>query len=576
MNRQNESPSSDQSGLRQKAENQLKAIRSKINSHTSESDIIKVIHELQVHQLELELQNEELLLAKERAELAEKKHTELYEAAPSGYITLSKHGDILELNYSAAKLLNKTRAHLINNRLALFISEDTLPAFNQFIDNIVKSNDKENCEVSLFTEGKSQINVRIDGISGKDGESILLSLVDITKLRQAEESIRQLEIFNESTKFKQSFLANMSHEIRTPLTGILGMIDILRQTHLSEEQKDYFHTLKLSSENLKMIINQVLDYSKIEAGKVKLKPSIFEFNSLFAENKALFMGSIKNGVEFSAQTDMNIPEYIFADKKRISQVINNLISNAIKFTNEGSILIHGQLVSSSDSGKQVMIKIAVTDTGVGIPDEMQKKLFIPFSQIDDKDTRNYEGTGLGLSICKELVSLLDGKIGVDSVYHKGSTFWFTFPAKVFERPLEQDLTPEKHINHLINNETIPNPKLRILFAEDKLVNQKVISLILTSMGHKVTLASNGQQALEIFDPGLFDLILMDIQMPVMDGITATQKLKDKFTNMPPIVGLSANAFEGDREKYMNLGMDEYLTKPVSEGDLTNVISQLRG
>jgi PAS domain S-box-containing protein len=574
MKKHNPLPTPSQTKLRKKAEAKLKKSEMLMNQPASDEDIVKVIHELQVHQIELELQNEELLLAKEKGELAEKKYTDLYESAPSGYLTLSKEGDILELNNSAAILLHKERSELINNRFALFISDDTRAVFNEFLQKLDTTTEKENCEVKLEKEGFFSAYVSVDGIISKGGETILLSMVDITKSKHAEESLRELEVARESLKFKQNFLANMSHEIRTPLTGVLGMIDILENTKLTKEQKDYIHTLKLSGENLKVILNQVLDYSKIEAGKVRLKSSLFKLNSLFSEIEAQFRGRIKSGVKFSTRTDPDIPEFIYADKKRIGQVIINLLDNAMKFTPKGSILLSSQLLTPDPSGKHIVIKIAVADTGIGIPAKKQDKLFVPFSQIDDKDTRQYEGTGLGLSICKELTRLLGGKIGLESEYHKGSSFWFMFPVQVSEYLNEEIQDKQNHEHNEMNNDHQPRRNLRILFADDKVVNQKVISLMLATMGHVVTLANNGQQALQAYGPGKFDLILMDIQMPVMDGITATQKIKKKFKNPPPIVGLSASAFEGDREKYLSLGMDDYLTKPVNIVEFQQLIGRL--
>ena len=563
----------EQIKLRQKAEAQLKTMNLNNKSHTSESDIRKEIHELQVHQIELEIQNEELMKAKDRAEFAEKKYTELYESAPSGYLTLSKEGDILELNNSAARMLNKESVHLVNSRFALFISEETKVLFAHFFNKVFESHQKENCEVVLKTEGNPPVYINIDAITSKDKEYCLLTMVDITKSKEAEKSMFQLKLANEAIEFKQNFLANVSHEMRTPLTGIMGMINILEHTELTPTQKDYFNTLKHSSENLREIINQVLDYSKIEAGKVKLKPTLFSLKELLAETRILYKGVVHPKVHFSIKSDPKIPDLIYADESRIKQIVNNLVSNALKFTHEGSVALSSQLLSPNPASKQVMIKIAVTDTGIGIPDDKRDKLFVPFSQIDNKDTRKYEGTGLGLSICKELVTLLGGKIGVITEYHKGSSFWFVFPALLTETTTSKVKPEDQPEESLSNNRIKQKQNLNILFAEDKAVNQKVISLILTSMGHKITIASNGEQALSLYKPNKFDLILMDIQMPVMDGITATRKLKENYKVLPPIIGLSANAFEGDREKYMVLGMDEYLTKPFKTEEFVELITK---
>ncbi len=388
---------------------------------------------------------------------------------------------------------------------------------------------------------------------------------DITERKLAEKARHDIEIAKQTIKFKQNFLANMSHEIRTPLTGVMGMIEALEHTKLSKKQQDFVNTIKLSGENLKVIIDQVLDYSKIEAGKVTIKPKVFEFRSLAETAKMLYKNNIKKGVEMVVRIDEKIPAFISADKHRLSQIVNNLVSNAVKFTPKGSVEIRASLVEVRNETNDVTIKMEVRDTGLGIPEAMQKNLFLPFSQIEDKDTVYHEGTGLGLSICKQLVEMMDGDIGMVSKLSGGSTFWFTFHAHKAEIPSQEKPTL---------SESVAPEHLRILFAEDKIVNQKVVKLMLHSLGHHVTIACNGKQAVKMYEPHKFDLILMDIQMPVMDGVAATQYLKEKYKYLPPVVGLSANAFEGDREKYMALGMDEYLTKPVKKDDFEVLIGKL--
>jgi PAS domain S-box-containing protein len=404
----------------------------------------------------------------------------------------------------------------------------------------------------------------ISAIKNKMGQitHFLAVKEDITERKQAERDLRELEIARKTARFKQNFLANMSHEIRTPLTGVLGMIDILELTQLTDDQQDYVNTIKTSGENLKEIINLVLDYSKIEAGKLIINPVDFEFQSILQNAVMLYRNITRPGVKVHTQLDPAIPRFIKTDKIRLSQVINNLVSNAVKFTHEGSVSVQARLLATISEEQQVTIEVKVVDTGIGIPVHLQEKLFSPFSQIDDNDTRHYEGTGLGLSISKELVGLLGGEIGLESDSNKGSTFWFTFTAQIAEYQQEKELLHHKYTNH---------QNLHILLTEDKVVNQKVISLMLKALGHTVTIANNGAQAIELYESGKFDLILMDIQMPVMNGITATQILKERFTDLPPVICLSANAFEGDREKYMDLGMDEYLAKPVKKDDFQKML-----
>jgi PAS domain S-box-containing protein len=470
---------------------------------------------------------------------------------------------------NVTKLFGWKPEELIGKSIWDTIHPDDLIAAQKFIGAIaIEPNATRTTEMRYKRRDGEYVWIEISVknlMHDKNIQGILGNYRNITDRRQAEQIRHQLDVSQKSALFKQNFLANMSHEIRTPLTGILGMIDILRQTHLSEEQHDYINTLKISGENLREIINQVLDYSKIEAGKVSLNPTAFQFRSLTRDTLNLYKNSLKNGVKLFDYQNPQIPATIIADRFRLSQVINNLMTNALKFTQQGSVTIRSTLVSMNAHNKEMVIKIEVVDTGIGIAVSLQKKLFVPFSQIDAADIREYEGTGLGLSICKQLIEMMGGEIGVVSQEGKGSTFWFTFPATIAD---------ETHIPDLKKAIPVPVRKLNILLAEDKAINQKVIKLMLSSLGHDLQIACNGKIAVDQFVPRKFDLILMDIQMPVMDGVTATQKLKEKYDDLPPIVGLSANAFEGDREKYMALGMDEYLTKPVKKEDFEELIKKL--
>jgi PAS domain S-box-containing protein len=421
---------------------------------------------------------------------------------------------------------------------------------------------------------------RAEAFFNESGKAVRMvgTHTDISERKQAERERKEKEelekkilLSEESLKFKQNFLANMSHEIRTPLTGILGMAEILSTTKLDTEQTDYLNTILISGENLREIINNVLDFSKIEAGKMQIKKKVFPLHNLYDTAESLFKSTCKKPITFEYTHDPRLPAYIKSDENRIKQVINNIISNAVKFTNKGEIHLFSELLHYEPGTRNPMIKISVSDTGVGIPEYLHEKLFRPFSQIDNRDIRQFEGTGLGLSICKNLVMMLGGEIGVQSSPKTGSTFWFTFTAE--ETMPCSDLRAKANENTLSGKS---NVNIRILLAEDKLVNQKVIKLQLQSLGHEVTIVDNGKKAIKTFDPAKFDLILMDIQMPVMDGITAAQALKRKYDRLPPIIGLSANAFEGDREKYLEQGMDEYLTKPFVVADFVRLMDDLFG
>jgi PAS domain S-box-containing protein len=406
-------------------------------------------------------------------------------------------------------------------------------------------------------------------IFNEEGEiaKTLFVMRDISHLIEHERMTQEIELNKKNLQFKQKFLASLSHEIRTPLSGIVGIAELLEKTNLDDTQKDFVNTLVNSSENLREIIDQVLDFSKIEAGKVKLNKTVFSPASILNYAKETFALICKKNIVFESATDTPLPNAIFADQKRIMQVMNNLLVNAIKFTEEGKITVRYS-DEKLDDGKTIKVKIGVSDTGIGIDPKLQKQIFTPFSQVDEIDTEKYHGIGLGLTICREIVTLHGGEIGVISKIGEGSHFWFTFVAEVPES--RSFLSSQKGSLQ----EKVLTQSLKILLAEDKPVTQKVVKLQLTAMGHNVTLAPNGKRVLEIFNPGQFDLILMDIQMPEMDGITATKIIREKYDNIPPIIGLSANAFEGDKEKYMAQGLDDYLTKPFRSADFKKLVNKL--
>jgi PAS domain S-box-containing protein len=414
-------------------------------------------------------------------------------------------------------------------------------------------------------------------INWPDGRTVRLVIAaDVTERKKAEEERvikEQLEkkilLAEESLKFKQKFLANMSHEIRTPLAGIIGITEAMSKTQLNDQQAEFVKILQVSGESLRVLIDDVLDYSKIEAGKIRLNKNTFCLKTALKSVNDLFSNVIKKEIEMRLSISDSLPEYINADEFRISQVVRNFVSNAIKFTEKGSITLSASLVDEDQKDStfdDFLIKIDVSDTGIGIRESKLNELFKPFVQLEDANQKKYAGTGLGLSICKEIATMHGGEIGVESKINHGSTFWFTFRTEKAAMP--------KPKSQKIDSERTKVQNLNILLVEDNLINQKVFSINLKYLGHTITCADNGAQALEKVKTGKFDLILMDVQMPVMDGVTATKLLKETYNVLPPIIGLSANAFEGDREKYMALGMDEYLTKPLDVDDFLDVIDKL--
>ncbi len=392
---------------------------------------------------------------------------------------------------------------------------------------------------------------------------------DYTKEVEHGELAKKVEISDKVTTIKQQFLANMSHEIRSPMTGIIGMTELILKTDLNEKQKKYLETIKASSDSLLNIVNDILDLSKIEAGKMEVRPVVFNLKKSGEKIFNLFSAIAKQkGIDLSLEYDKRLPNMIYADDHRLEQIVTNLVSNAIKFTSEGFVKIRYNLLEYLEN--EIDIGVEVIDSGIGISRENQLKLFDMFSQVDTSDTRTFEGAGLGLSISQKLAELLGGNIGIESELKKGSRFWFRF----YARKLSKDEISEA--KDVIEIDKVPQLGYNVLLVEDKKTNQMVISLMLEEAKCKVEVASNGEEALQKFEPELFDFILMDIQMPIMDGLTTVKTLRKDFASdeLPPIIGLSAKAMEGDSEYYISQGMDEYLTKPISANRLYQKILAL--
>lgn len=408
-----------------------------------------------------------------------------------------------------------------------------------------------------------------------DEKGVFLGFVCVTR-----ETTKRVHIQNELTRAKEDalaasqakseFLANMSHEIRTPMNGVLGMLQLLQKTPLSDEQADYVDNALSSGTSLLKIISDILDFSKIEAGKIELEERSFNLKPAIQSIVASFDNLVDhNEVSLETSFGSNLPSRIIGDETRLRQILFNLIGNAIKFTNKGKISVHLTRVDTEDD--QIQLKLEVRDSGIGIAPAKLPTLFDPFVQADGSFRRRYSGTGLGLSIVKRLVELMQGEISISSEVDKGTTISFTVLVRHAAKQDTGSLIPEQQ-------ESFGNfqQSKKILVVEDENINALVVSAMLKKLGHTAMVVDNGQKALDVLEKEIFDCILMDIQMPHMDGIETAKAIRNNVCancGAIPIIALTAHAMKGDRELFLDAGMNEYLTKPVDIDDLKTVLAR---
>jgi signal transduction histidine kinase/CheY-like chemotaxis protein len=400
------------------------------------------------------------------------------------------------------------------------------------------------------------------------GISIIILYRDITQRENLEKELHIIQRKAEqASEIKEQFMANMSHEIRTPMNAIIGFTNRLSKTHPSEEQREYISAVKSSGENLLTIINDILDFSKIEAGMVRIEEIRFNLPGLLQSVCTMFHAQAKDlHLNLELHLAPNLPEYVNGDPTRLTQILINLIGNAIKFTKEGSVHISVSL--QKEEGGLMTIQFAVKDSGVGIPADKLSEIFERFTQAKSDTTRIFGGTGLGLSIVKKLVELQKGTVSAESKKGQGSTFTVIIPYhKATSAPRDNTLQA--------NNSASPEKikQMHILVVEDNLLNQKLAGFMLKEWGFQYEIASNGKIALEKLVDKAYDLILMDMQMPELNGYETTQSVRNQLKLTLPIIAMTAHALPGEREKCISYGMNDYISKPINETELFSLLTK---
>lgn len=457
----------------------------------------------------------------------------------------------------------------------------------ELLEHSAMLNEKEYFDINLklkseIDQRKQSIEKLIDAIHSlkisEDDEVIvfddnnLLSLVDflqtqIEHQKMIESELRiSKEVAERATQAKSEFLSMMSHEIRTPLNAIVGLTYLMQQEDVSPSLAENLKILQFSTDNLYVLINDILDFSKIEAGKVELENIPFDFKQLISNiKKANQVKAEERNNRLKLMIDDDVPEIIIGDPLRLGQIISNLVSNAVKFTNNGSIAVELSLLEKSAT--DVLLEVSVKDSGIGIAPEKQAMIFEKFTQANSETTRQFGGTGLGLVITKKLLLLYDSAIELESIEGKGSNFHFKLRMKIGSEAKNKN---NEQVTKLLENDSLKG--VRVLLVEDYIVNIKVVTKFLEKWQVNIDIAENGQIAVNKYQKGKYDVVLMDIQMPVMDGYTATKLIREVDTDIP-IIALTASATMNNQDRAFVVGMNDYVTKPFNPKELFQKIAK---
>ena len=524
--------------------------------------------ELLVQAEQLKKLNTDLIDQKLRSEYS----LSLIEASHDPLFAISTEGKITDMNNASVKVTGVTRPKLIGTDFFDYFTEPQMA--REVYQKVFENGFIADSPLILRHKNGKLIHVLFNGSVYKDDKGNVLGAAivarDVTNQKIIETELIEAKVFAENStiiaenavKAKQQFLSNMSHEIRTPMNAIIGFTKVVLRTDITDKQKEYLNAIKISGDALIVLINDILDLAKVDAGKMTFEKTPFKMKSSIAAMLHLFETKIQEkNLKLVKEYDSKIPDVLVGDPIRLHQIILNLVSNAVKFTSKGKITVSVDLLHEDDD--KVILKFAVTDTGIGISEEKIGTIFENFQQATSETSRLYGGTGLGLAIVKQLIEPQNGTIRVNSTIHKGSTFSFTLPFQKTNSDveLENELT---EIDSEMRN-------IKVLVVEDIALNQLLMKTLLDDFGFELDIAENGKIAIEKLQEKDFDIILMDLQMPEMNGFEATKYIRNTMHSTIPIIALTADVTTVDVDKCKAVGMNDYIAKPVDETELYNKI-----
>ncbi len=505
----------------------------------------------------------------------------LFESAPIGYFVLNKEGSILDVNLYGANLLQSDRKFLLQKPFIVFVPRENHGQFSDHLQRVFDEARLQSYEIPIMDRrgrrlwGRFETRLQIT----KDGSPrCFMAVIDVTERKRVEDDlILAREDAVQASRAKSLFLANMSHEIRTPLNAVLAMSELTLETLLDDEQREWLSVIQNSARELTRIIDDVLDFSRIETNRLKVDNEPFDLFDILGATDALFRPrATEKQIDFQIDTPEGMHRWYVGDQYRIRQIIYNLVSNALKFTDRGEVVFSVRSQPISEYLHE--LTFTVRDTGIGIKQTLRETIFDCFQQGDISYSKQYQGTGLGLSISRRLAKLMSGQLYFTSAEGQGSTFYFTVPLHLETDPSDAEETPPAPQALPKDSDTRAASSGRVLVAEDNSINVLVLRTVLERAGYSVLTAATGREALGHLAEEPFDLVLMDISMPDIDGMEATRMIRaGEVANTDPcvpIIAITAHAMQGDREQFLAAGMNDYLAKPFSKRAMLDLVNRL--